>query len=84
MSLSEVMGKIRANDSKLADKIIKQGYCIVDADVESLTKIDRLMKVLVKCGNGRFSCPVQDVKHFIKIVDESGLDHIRSVELLIN
>lgn len=33
----------------------------------------RLLSVLVRCGGGRFTCPIQDVRHFIALI-ESGQD----------
>jgi hypothetical protein len=38
--------------------------------VPELEKIDRSLVVLVRCGNGRFLCPVQDVRHFMAIIEE--------------
>lgn len=30
----------------------------------------RLQWILIRCGNGRFTAPAQDVKHFIAIIEE--------------
>jgi hypothetical protein len=83
--------KIAAVNPALADKIAKQGTFLTEEDVPEVQKIDRLMLVLVRCGNGRFLCPVQDVTHFINIIEEHSKlkeekigkplqgDHIRDV-----
>ena len=41
---------------------------LAPADVAELAKLDRLRMVLVRCGNGRFTCPAQDAQHFIDII----------------
>lgn len=83
--------KIAAVNPALANKIASQGTFLTDADVPEVEKIDRMMLVLVRCGNGRFLCPVQDVQHFITIIEEHAKlkeekegkpfqgDHIRDV-----
>ena len=51
-------------------------------DEESLNdfvKKDRLAPVLVRCGGGRFTCPAQDAKHFIRIITEHNEDYVRDV-----
>lgn len=75
----------------LADKIAKQGTFLTEEDIPEVQKINRMMLVLVRCGNGRFLCPVQDVNHFISIIEEHAKlkqekvgqpfqgDHIRDV-----
>jgi hypothetical protein len=83
--------KIAAVNPALADKIAKQGTFLSEMDINEVHKIDRMMLVLVRCGNGRFLCPVQDVQHFINIIEEHAKlkeekekkpfqgDHIRDV-----
>jgi hypothetical protein len=86
--------KIRRANPQLAAQISDRGNFLLDTMIPDLIKIDRLMMVLVRCGNGRFMCPVQDVQHFIKIIEEhngmaaSGLvtaheqpDYIRDISL---
>lgn len=64
------LAAIRKANSELASRIEKQGGFLNDEQVPELIKIDRLMLVLVRCGNGRFLCPVQDLNHFIGIIEE--------------
>ena len=46
-----------------------------------LVDVHRLYPVLVRCGMGRFTCPSQDAKHFIEMVDNDDKDYIRDVSL---
>lgn len=41
----------------------------------------RLTMLLVRCGNGRFLAPAQDVAHFIAAIEASKLDYVRDVSL---
>ena len=36
---------------------------------------------LIRCGMGRFSCPEQDVQHFVDIITRDGADYIRDISL---
>lgn len=86
------VNKIAVVNPKLAEKINDQGCCLTEADVPEVQKIDRMMLVLVRCGMGRFLCPVQDMAHFIGIIEDHAKrfactlqkgacepDHIRDV-----
>lgn len=56
-----------------------------EAQVERLAAdpATRMTPVLVRCGNGRFTCPAQNVAHFVGIIENSnGEDHVRDVSLL--
>jgi len=59
------------------------GCFITDNDVPGIVQEHRLQPVLVRCGSGRFSCPVQDVTHFIEIIESDGRDYVRDVSLLV-
>jgi hypothetical protein len=41
----------------------------------------RLTPLLVRCGSGRFTCPAQDVKHFVAIIERTDMDHVRDVSI---
>lgn len=41
----------------------------------------RLHPCLVRCGCGRFTCGMQDVQHFIDIIEKEGSDYIRDVSI---
>lgn len=55
---------------------------IREADVDAIVAESRLQTCLVRCGGGRFSCPAQDVKHFVGIIGKEGSDYVRDVSLL--
>lgn len=62
--------KVHRVNPTLAAKIVGQATFLDENDIKEVEKIDRMMLVLVRCGNGRFLCPVQDVQHFISIIEE--------------
>lgn len=72
---------IRKGNSQLAQKIVEMGGFIISTDVPALIQIDRLMLVLVRCGNGRFLCPIQDLTHFMGIIKRDNQDYVRDVSL---
>lgn len=98
-SLSEMVARnpalrqIQAVNPQLAARIVERGGFIKEDEADALIAVNRLMLVLVRCGNGRFLCPVQDLKHFIGIIEEHAKlkeektgqpmqgDHIRDVSL---
>jgi len=77
----QALETIRANDSTLARIIERQGYCLTMEQVEQIQKINRSMKILVRCGNGRFLTPAQDVKWFTEIIEREGTDYVRDLSL---
>ena len=70
VSLNRVLSVVKAN-----------GGFLRDVDIDQLAQQDRLRQVLVRCGNGRFVCAAQDVKHFIGIIKRDGQDYVRDVSL---
>jgi hypothetical protein len=63
-------------------KIHKEQFGFITEDqIDELIEKNRLMKVLVRCGCGRFVCPVQDVRHFISIIQKEGSDYIRDISI---
>lgn len=57
------------------------GYLVSPEDTLALIEEDRLRLVLVRMGNGRFVCPVQNLDHMIQIITKADLDYIRDVSL---
>jgi hypothetical protein len=75
----------------LALLISNRGGFITDDQMEELIGINRMMLVMVRCGMGRFICPIQDAKHFIDIIERDSEannghqgEHIRDVSLTHN
>ena len=54
---------------------------ITEEELPRVIAEDRLYPCLIRCGGGRLSCPAQDVRHFIKIIETEGSDYIRDVSL---
>lgn len=74
---------IRKANPKLAETIEQRGYFLFEDDIPKVVEIDRFIKCLVKCGNGRFTCSVQDVQHFVTLIQNSKVEYVRSVELAL-
>jgi hypothetical protein len=66
--------------TKLLKKLCKQHGFLDTEELAELARLDRLRSVLVRCGNGRFTCAAQDAKHFIDLIKHG--EHIRDVALL--
>lgn len=83
------LDKIRRFNSILAAKIEQQCGFITAEDLPAIVGIDRLMLILVRCNNGRFLTPAQDVSHFLTIIEEHHdlvndlrkTDYVRDVSL---
>ena len=57
---------------------------IQDVDLPEIIAHNRLQLLLVRCGNGRFLCPAQDLEHFMGIISSSGKDYVRDVSIASN
>lgn len=69
----------------LLNKLCRQhGFFTDQSDLTQLATLDRLRSVLVRCGNGRFTCAAQDVMHFIGMIEASNGDYVRDCSLLAN
>lgn len=62
----------------------RNGGFITEHEIDAVVAEDRLKSCLIRCGGGRLSCPAQDVKHWIDIIDREGSDHVRDVSLVLN
>ena len=76
MTTTEVLAGIR-----------QRGGFLTEGDLEVLRRDERarLWPILVRCGGGRFTCPAQDVNHFVGIIRESNEergDYVRDVSLV--
>ena len=57
------------------------GFITCQEDENKLIAENRLQPVLIRCGGGRFSCPIQDVKHFVDIINKEGSDYVRDISV---
>ena len=63
------------------DKLRKQNDGFVTAEmVDDILELDRFEKLLVRTSMGRFICSVQDVRHFVDMVENSKDDYVRDVQ----
>jgi hypothetical protein len=83
LSYSQALGRIREHLPRTAEKVFDQGGFLTADEVRLIAPINalRLMLLLVRCGNGRFLCPAQDVEHFVAIVTADGRDYVRDVSI---
>jgi hypothetical protein len=81
LSYSQALGRIREFSPRTAEAIFDRGGFLTAEDVKSIATGNRLMLLLVRCGNGRFLCAAQDVKHFVAIVTAEGRDYVRDVSI---
>ncbi len=65
MSLDVVSGELQG----VLDAIKKNGGFLSATDLKIVAQHDRLRLILVRCGNGRFLAPAQDVEHFVNIIE---------------
>lgn len=79
-------------DPALCRKISRQSGCLTREDVAKVVKGDRLCRLLVRCSNGRFIAPAQDVLHFIAIIEEhdklvpqdnKNRDFVRDIQICV-
>lgn len=82
--MNDQVTKISRSNPTLANKINGQYGSLTNEDIPEVEKIDRMMMVLVRCGNGRFLCPVQNAIHFCNIIDKEGTDYVRDVSFPSN
>jgi hypothetical protein len=57
------------------------GFITSPDELQAVINVNRLRPVLVRCGNGRFTCPAQNVQHMVDIVNKSNLDYIRDISI---
>lgn len=68
-ALSPKLNRINRTNPDLAKRIDGQmGYLVKD-DLVELTKVDRFTQVLLRCGRGRYTCPVQDAQNLIDCLE---------------
>lgn len=59
------------------------GFIASKEDEEKLIAEDRFTPVLVRCGSGRFRCAIQDLAHFVKVINASEMDYVRDVSVTV-
>ena len=79
------MSTTNTKGNKMTDlmKRIKNNCGFIDMfnDLPELVKENRFQQVLIRCGNGRFVTPAQDVENFVRIINNSDEDYVRDISL---
>jgi hypothetical protein len=57
------------------------GFITSQAEEDALIAENPHRVVLVRCGNGRFKCPIQNLPHFVRIINKEGSDYVRDVSI---
>lgn len=86
---------IRRAAPAIAGRIVDEGGFLKVDDIKTLAELTPHVSVLVRCNNGRFAVPLQDVLRFTKIIEQhyqmmqaSGQDplmvsdYVRDISLL--
>lgn len=88
------LDKIRSANPELARIIEGVGGFLTVETLAEVAKVDRFIKVSVRCGNGRFTASADQAAHFIDIINEHAElkskqtgkphegDYVRDVSLL--
>jgi hypothetical protein len=61
-------------------KTVQDGFLSAE-DVKIVAQHDPHRMILVRCGNGRFLAPAQNVLHFAGIIDREDSDYVRDYSL---
>jgi hypothetical protein len=68
-AISGKLNRIKASNPDLANRIDGQMGFLTKDDLPKLIEFNRFESVLVRCGAGRFTCPAQDVQHFMNCLE---------------
>jgi hypothetical protein len=97
-ALSPKLNRINRTNPDLANRIDGQMGFLIKEDLPKLIAFNRFEPVLIRCGNGRFTCPAQDVTHFMNCLEfgikmakqvygdefNESTDYVRDVQLPVN
>ena len=77
------MISIHFDPHALKARAIRAGGFLAEDDVTALAAhpVSRLWPCLVRCGGGRFVAPMDQVRHFIGIIERERSDYVRDVSL---
>lgn len=73
--------QIQQANPALANTIKERGGFITSDQMDELNKIIPNQLLLVRCGNGRFLTPLNQLNHFIRIINNEKSDYVRDVSL---
>lgn len=85
--MEKQIAQIAKVNPQLAKTISDRMGFVIDANVPELISIDPNMQLLVRCGNGRFICPVSKLAGIIHVIDSGNhkeFDYVRDVSFPVN
>lgn len=86
ISYSRIKRKHQRKEKQMSiiEKIKKEQMGFITLEqLEVLVEEKPHVQVLVRCGNGRFVTPAQNVKWFCDIINKEGTDYVRDISLLM-
>ena len=82
--INEQLLAISQVNKRLAKTLDEQMGFIQSCDVGPLKDFEPKFEVLVRCGNGRFLCPVNKLEEIINLIDQERhplYDYVRDVSI---
>jgi hypothetical protein len=79
-----VLERIAQSNPNLAKDLDERGGFILSTEVPALIAIDPQLKVLVRCGNNRFVCPIIELAGLYRVISEGkhkDYDYVRDVSI---
>ena len=78
-----VLEAIAAKNPELAVKIDNECSFVKAEDVAGIIAVDPSINVLVRCGNGRFTCTIFSLKWHLEAIrnGKSRFDYVRDVSI---
>jgi hypothetical protein len=83
-NIKDQLAKISQVNPSLARTLDDQMGFITSVNVLPLIQFDPKFKVLVRCGNGRFCCAVNELEGILNLIDKEAhptYDYVRDVSI---
>ena len=80
----ETLNLISRHNPALAATLDERMGFIVASDIPGLMAYDPKLNVLVRCGNGRFQCPVNELAGVVAVITQGQhkkYDYVRDVSI---
>ncbi len=78
--------KIRIKQKTEIERIKKENHVFIasDDDLAAVVRENRLESLLIRCGDGRLVCPAQDVKNFVKMINNHETNYVRDISFPVS
>lgn len=74
---------VESMDTVLKRAKANHGFLTLN-DVRVIEKENRMMMLLVRCGNCRFLAPAQNIKWLIDIIERDGKEYVRDISIPVS